>query len=126
MRALTFAHFGSPEVLNYTEVKYPEISKNEVLIENRAIGLNYADIYRRKGNYHLKGEPPYIAGYEGSGIIVDSKPEKHKIGDRVAYADVPPMLNLRPCMKTTLYLYQTISPLNWHHLYYYKDLQPII
>lgn len=56
----------------------------------RAIGLNFADIYRRQGDYHLMGEPPYIAGYEGSGVVVDSNgvPGLSK-GDRVAFADVP-------------------------------------
>jgi NADPH:quinone reductase len=54
-----------------------------------AIGLNYADTYRRKGNYHLKGNPPYIAGYEGAGIVVDSNCGDTKIGDRIAFADVP-------------------------------------
>ncbi|MGY0039283.1 quinone oxidoreductase family protein [Pedobacter sp. NJ-S-72] len=47
-------------------------------------------MYRRKGNYHLTGEPPYIAGYEGAGIVADANnhPE-FKVGDRVAFADVP-------------------------------------
>ncbi|MTI20930.1 quinone oxidoreductase [Fulvivirga sp. RKSG066] len=71
------------------EVSTPSIKEGEVLIKNKAIGLNYADIYRRKGNYHLKGEPPYIAGYEGAGEIVESKSKHYKVGDRVAYTDVP-------------------------------------
>jgi NADPH:quinone reductase len=89
MKALTFSLFGSSEVLEYIDVPIPEIEENEVLIEMVAIGLNYADIYRRRGNYHLKGNPPYIAGYEGAGIITSSKSSKYKIGDRVAFTDVP-------------------------------------
>ncbi|KXX67019.1 quinone oxidoreductase [Flammeovirga sp. SJP92] len=89
MKALTFSSFGGPEVLEYIEVSKPEIKANEVLVENKAIGLNFADIYRRKGNYHLKGEPPFIAGYEGAGVVVESKSDKYKVGDRIAYTDVP-------------------------------------
>jgi NADPH:quinone reductase len=89
MKALTFSKFGSPEVLDYIVVPNPTISENEVLVKMEAIGLNYADIYRRKGNYHLKGNPPFIAGYEGAGIVVESNCESTKIGDRVAFTDVP-------------------------------------
>jgi NADPH2:quinone reductase len=59
-----------------------------------AIGLNFADIYRRKGNYHLAGNPPWICGYEGAGIIeafgtgASSMPP-FKVGDRVGFADSP-------------------------------------
>jgi NADPH:quinone reductase len=89
MKALTFSKFGTSEVLEYIEIPKPKISKNEILVEMEAIGLNYADIYRRKGNYHLKGNPPFIAGYEGAGVVVESNVAKTKIGDRVAFTDVP-------------------------------------
>ena len=89
MHALTFSRFGTPEVLEYIEVPTPIIRENEVLVKMKAIGLNYADIYRRKGNYHLMGNPPYIAGYEGAGIVVQSKSSDYKPGDKVAFADVP-------------------------------------
>lgn len=89
MKALTFSKFGSPDVLEYIDIPKPQIKENEILVENKAIGLNFADIYRRKGNYHLKGEPPYIAGYEGAGIVVESKSEKYQVGDKIAYTDVP-------------------------------------
>ncbi len=89
MKALTFSKFGSSEVLEYMEIPIPEIKEQEVLVKMKAIGLNYADIYRRKGNYHLKGIPPFIAGYEGAGIIVKSNSRHYKIGERVAFTDVP-------------------------------------
>jgi NADPH:quinone reductase len=89
MNALTFSKFGSPEVLEYIDIPMPKISNNEVLVKMEAIGLNYADIYRRKGNYHLKGNPPYIAGYEGAGVVVQSNSTNTKIGDRIAFTDVP-------------------------------------
>jgi NADPH:quinone reductase len=89
MKALTFSKFGAPDVLEYIDVPTPKVAKNAVLVKTEAIGLNYADIYRRKGNYHLKGNPPFIAGYEGAGVVVESNVAGTKIGDRVAFTDVP-------------------------------------
>ncbi|KIA85221.1 quinone oxidoreductase [Flavobacterium sp. AED] len=90
MKALTFSTFGNSDVLEYIEIPTPTLKQEEILIEMKAIGLNFADVYRRKGNYHLKGNPPFIAGYEGSGVIVDTNNNPDfKIGDRVAFADVP-------------------------------------
>lgn len=89
MHALTFSRFGAADVLEYVEVPRPEPADGSVLVRMMAIGLNYADIYRRRGNYHLVGEPPYIAGYEGAGVVVESLSARHAVGDRVAFADVP-------------------------------------
>jgi len=89
MKALTFSKFGTSDVLEYLEIPKPQIKENEILLKNKAIGLNFADIYRRKGNYHLKGEPPFLAGYEGAGVVVESKSSKYSVGDRIAYTDVP-------------------------------------
>nr|WP_241552050.1 quinone oxidoreductase [Gramella oceanisediminis] len=88
MKALTFSEFGGPEVMEICEMEKPRIGEKEVLLQTKAIGLNYADIYRRKGNYHLKGEPPYIPGYEAAGVIVESRSDRFKVGDRIAIADV--------------------------------------
>ncbi len=90
MKALTFSAFGGSDVLAYIDVPTPPLQANEILVQMKAIGLNFADIYRRKGNYHLKGEPPFIAGYEGAGVVVDANGNADfKIGDRIGFADVP-------------------------------------
>ncbi|MEC1525629.1 quinone oxidoreductase [Neobacillus niacini] len=91
MKALIFEKFGGPEVLQYRDIPNPVIKENEILVRMRTIGLNYADIYRRKGNYHLVGTPPYILGYEGAGIVeeVGNSITDIKVGDRIAFADVP-------------------------------------
>ncbi|WP_404449014.1 quinone oxidoreductase [Sutcliffiella horikoshii] len=91
MKALIFNEFGGPEVLQYSELPLPSIGDNDILLQTKAIGLNFADVYRRKGNYHLAGEPPYILGYEGAGIVVKVGGNVTDIeeGDRIAFADVP-------------------------------------
>lgn len=85
MRALYFEEFGGPEVLKYGDVADPALEAGCALVRSKAIGLNFADIYRRRGNYHLSGQPPYILGYEAAGII-ESGPDA---GKRVAFADSP-------------------------------------
>jgi NADPH:quinone reductase len=96
MRALTFSRFGGPEVLVYREVPDPELLPGHALVRMHAIGLNFADVYRRRGAYHLAGNPPYIAGYEGAGTVVafgaaGSEAPVHPFanGDRVAFSPEP-------------------------------------
>ncbi|CAM2915514.1 quinone oxidoreductase [Paenibacillus sediminis] len=91
MKALIFEQFGGPEVLLYADVPDPSLEPGTVLVEMKAIGMNFADIYRRRGYYHLAGKPPYILGYEGAGVVQQVAPDVDniKIGDRVAFADVP-------------------------------------
>jgi NADPH:quinone reductase len=90
MRALVFRQFGGPEVMEYAEVVRPKLQSDQVLVETRAIGMNFADVYRRQGRYHLAGQPPYIAGYEGAGVITDTNGHSQfPEGARVGFADVP-------------------------------------
>lgn len=90
MKALTFSTFGGSEVLEYNEINAPILQQGEILVEMKAIGLNFADIMRRSGNYPMRGNPPYINGYEGAGIVKDAgNHPSFKQGDRVAFADVP-------------------------------------
>ena len=90
MKALTLSTFGNPDVLEYKEVNLPVLKAGEVLVEMKAIGLNFADLMRRSGVYPMQGNAPYINGFEGAGVIADNNhhPE-FKIGDRVAFADAP-------------------------------------
>jgi NADPH2:quinone reductase len=90
MKALLFDRFGPPEVLEYRDHPDPVPQPGEVLVRTRAIGLNFADIYRRQGNYHLAGNPPWIAGYEAAGEVAWAPAGlPFAPGDRVAFADSP-------------------------------------
>jgi len=94
MHALTFSRFGGPEVLEWTTLPDPQPAPGVAVVRTRAIGLNFADVYRRQGRYHLAGTPPWIAGYEGAGEIValatddSAQPApRFRVGQRVAFAD---------------------------------------
>ena len=90
MKALTLSSFGSSDVLEYQEVNDPILQGNEILVEMKAIGLNFADLMRRNGVYPMRGNKPYINGFEGAGIVKDNNGHaEFRIGDRVAFADVP-------------------------------------
>jgi NADPH2:quinone reductase len=95
MHALALDRFGGPEVLTWREVPRPELLPGTALVRMHAVGLNFADIYRRRGGYHLEGAPPYVLGYEGAGVVeevgvkMEADAPKLAAGDRVAFADVP-------------------------------------
>ena len=58
---------GGPEVLQIKNVELKEPQPDEVLIETKAIGLNYIDTYHRSGSYPLP--LPSGIGVEASGVI---------------------------------------------------------
>jgi NADPH:quinone reductase len=90
MKALTFSSFGSPDVLEYLDVPDPVPTLGCAMVRTHAIGLNFADLYRRQGRYHLRGTAPFIAGYEAAGVIESvSGDSSFSVGDRVAFADSP-------------------------------------
>ena len=89
MKAVTISKNGGPEVLEIKDIKLENPKSGEVLIRNKAIGLNYIDTYHRSGLYPVN--LPSNIGIEGAGIIekVGSDVVDFKIGDRVAYASMP-------------------------------------
>jgi NADPH2:quinone reductase len=76
---------GGPEVLTLDEVEIGRPGAGEVLLRQRAIGLNYVDVYQRTGLYP---QPlPFVPGSEGAGEVVSvgRGVKEFKAGDRVAY-----------------------------------------
>ena len=91
MKALCFESFGGPEVLQYRGLPGLTVPPGHVQLAMRAIGLNFADLHRRRGNYFLPGDPPHINGYEGAGVVVavGEGVKGIAVGDRVGFADCP-------------------------------------
>ncbi|MFA6230839.1 MAG: quinone oxidoreductase [Rhodanobacter sp.] len=91
MHALIFETFGGPDVLQWGELPDPVPASGQALVRMRSIGLNFADIYRRNGNYHLSGSAPWLLGYEGAGVIELAAQDDadFPVGTRVGFADMP-------------------------------------
>jgi len=89
MKAVIISKTGGPEVLKIKEINLKKLEPNEVLIEHKAIGLNFIDIYHRSGLYPV--ELPSGIGAEASGIIkeIGSNVKDFKVEDRISYAGIP-------------------------------------
>lgn len=90
MKAITFDRLGGAEVLKLSEVPKPELKPGKVLIKNNAIGINFADILFRQGQYVMAPRLPDTPGLEAAGVIeaVGAGVEGLKPGARVAYIGV--------------------------------------
>lgn len=70
MKAVRFHETGGPEVLVFEDVADPTPGPGEVLIKVEAVGMNFADIIRRKGDPYPEASPtPFILGAETAGTI---------------------------------------------------------
>jgi NADPH2:quinone reductase len=78
MKAVVADPVGGPENLCFMDVPVPQPGPGEVLVKLEAIGVNYIDVYFRKGFYKAL-ESPVKLGNEGAGIV-------EATGQRVAYA----------------------------------------
>ena len=89
MRAVKILKTGGPEVLKIEKINLKKPGSDEVLIEHKAIALNFIDVYHRSGLYPV--ELPSGIGAEASGIIkeIGSNVKDFKVGDRISYAGIP-------------------------------------
>ncbi len=69
MKAVVFEEHGGPEVLQYTDIPEPEPRPFEVLIEVKAAGANFNDIWARRGMPGMKVIFPHVAGSDVSGVV---------------------------------------------------------
>ncbi|MEW6682273.1 MAG: quinone oxidoreductase [Nitrospirota bacterium] len=90
MHAVVVAHTGGPEVLVWREVPVPEPGPGEVRVRHSAVGLNFIDVYHRRGLYPLPSFPT-VLGVEAAGRVeaVGAEVSEPAVGDRVVYAGGP-------------------------------------
>lgn len=89
-RAVRIYEYGSPEVLRIEPLDLPGPGPGEARIRHTAIGLNFVEVYFRRGTFKVP-ELPAVLGNEGAGIVeaVGAGVTEVAVGDRVAYADGP-------------------------------------
>jgi NADPH2:quinone reductase len=91
MKRIQINHFGSPEELVITEVEQPRPGKGEVLVKITYAGINFIDVYMRRGFYArsntYKTLLPMNLGMEGGGAVAElgKGVEGLMVGDQVAY-----------------------------------------
>jgi NADPH2:quinone reductase len=85
MKVIKIANYGDAGVLKLTEESKPTPATGQVLIKIHAAGVNFVDIYQRRGTYPVK--LPFIPGLEASGVVeaVGDRVTNVRPGDRVAY-----------------------------------------
>lgn len=88
-KAIRIDAHGGPEVLKLVSVEVPEPAQGEVTIRQKAVGLNFIDIYFRTGLY--PHPLPHGLGFEAAGdVVAVGQGVTHlKVGDRVAYGQSP-------------------------------------
>lgn len=85
-KRIQFTAHGGPEVLQWVDVEVADPAAQEVLVENKVIGINYIDTYVRSGLYPVSSLPSGL-GTEAAGVVkkVGDGVTGFKPGDRVVY-----------------------------------------
>ena len=89
-RIVEITEQGGPEVMQVKTSNFPDPGEGEVLINQKALGMNFLDVYHRSGAYPLS--MPSGIGTEAAGVItkVGAGVIEFKEGDRVAYGGGAP------------------------------------
>jgi len=88
MQAIQVSQVGGPEVLTSVDIPIPSPKPNEAIVQIKAAGVNFIDVYFREGRY--PSQLPFVLGQEGAGVVTDTGSDVTTVqrGDRVAYTSV--------------------------------------
>jgi NADPH:quinone reductase len=88
MKAIQIHETGGPEVLKLADLPIPQPGPGQVLIRVEAIGVNFIEVYFRKGTY--KAALPLTPGSEAAGTVEELGPgvTGFAAGDAVASTSV--------------------------------------
>lgn len=89
-KTVVIKEFGGSDKLKIMDMPVGDPATGQVRIAHKACGLNFIDVYQRTGLYPLN--LPQALGMEGAGVIeaVGEGVTHLKVGDRAAYASMPP------------------------------------
>jgi len=90
--AFRFAEYGDASVLNMENIDLSSPAEGEIQIKHEAIGVNFIDIYHRKGVFAAPLPLPAGLGMEGVGTVkaLGAGVNNFSVGDRIAYVGGPP------------------------------------
>jgi len=83
MRTITQHTFGGPEVLTIVDAPTPRPRPAEVLVRVEAIGLNPLEPRLRAGEFPLLGRPPFVLGWDISGVVETAETWRFRPGNEV-------------------------------------------
>lgn len=75
MRQVFITGHGGPEQLELRQTPDPAPGIGEVRIRVAACGINFADVLARQGLYPDAPNPPFVVGYEVSGVVDAAGPQ---------------------------------------------------
>ena len=90
-KAIRIYETGGPDVMRWEDMDPGKPEPGQALVRHEAVGLNFIDVYHRTGLYPLPSLPA-TPGLEGAGIVeeIGEGVTEVAVGDRVAYAGIPP------------------------------------
>ena len=85
MKAIQISQTGGPEVLVPVDLPTPQPKPNEAIVQIKAAGVNFIDVYLREGRY--PAPLPFVNGQEAAGVVTEIGSDVKLVqpGDRVAY-----------------------------------------
>jgi NADPH2:quinone reductase len=105
VKAIVCEEAGSIEKVRYRDFPEPTPGPGEVIVETRAMGVNFPDLLQVQGLYQLKPPCPFVVGMEYSGVVraVGAGCDTVKPGDRVAGMTQGAFANLIRTRETTCF-----------------------
>lgn len=91
MRAIRVTEVGEAEVLNATTAPVPQPGPGEALVRVAYAGINFADVWMRRGAVGAALPVPFTPGLEASGTVaaLGEGVEGLAVGDRVTWCVIP-------------------------------------
>jgi NADPH:quinone reductase-like Zn-dependent oxidoreductase len=83
MRVITQQRFGGPEVLTVVDAPKPTPLPTEVLVRVEAVGLMPLEPRLRSGEMPELGRPPFVLGWDVSGVVERASTWRLRPGDEV-------------------------------------------
>lgn len=85
MRAYQLESYDGPDALRLTDGEPPAPGEGQLLVDVRAIGINFPDLLLTRGQYQLKPPLPYVPGCEVAGTVLSAPTDSEwAVGDRVS------------------------------------------
>jgi NADPH:quinone reductase len=85
MKAIELSVFEGFDSMRLVEVEKPKPGVNQVLIQVKAAGINFAELELAKGGYKVPQKTPFIMGFDAAGVVVEvgAQVRNIKVGDNI-------------------------------------------